>query len=67
MSYVHRSIVIKVPIEKVFNYMAEPDNFTEWDDSIIENRDRTPGPVGIGTSWNQVYRILGKNLKSIVQ
>jgi uncharacterized membrane protein len=58
-----RSAVINVPIERVFDYMAEPNNFPEWDESIVENKDRTEGPVRVGTSWTQVYRIMGKNLE----
>ena len=49
MTHIERSIVINAPIEKVFDYAAEPNNWPKYIRNCIEIWERTEGPVAVGT------------------
>jgi uncharacterized protein YndB with AHSA1/START domain len=49
MAHVEKSIVINEPIEKVFDYAAEPNNWPKYIRNCIEIWERTEGPVAVGT------------------
>lgn len=59
MAYCERSIFIKAPIEKVFDYSAEPDNVPKWVRSCIEIWERSEGPVAVGTTYRELAAVPG--------
>jgi carbon monoxide dehydrogenase subunit G len=46
-------IVIDRPPDEVFAYLADLENLPKWNYAIRETRKVSPGPVGIGTVYNQ--------------
>ena len=52
MAHVEDKCTIKVPVEYAFDYVVNPANRPQWMDKILEVKDISPGPVGVGTSWN---------------
>ena len=46
---VEESIGIDRPVQEVFEYVSEADNFPEWTGTAIEVRKRAPGPFGKAT------------------
>lgn len=59
MAYCERSIFINAPIEKVFDYAAEPDNVPKWVRNCIEIWERSEGPVAVGTTYRELSAVPG--------
>ena len=59
MAYCERGIFINAPIEKVFDYAAEPDNVPKWVRSCIEIWERSEGPVAVGTTYRELAAVPG--------
>ncbi len=53
------SIVIKRPIEEVFEYLTDARNNPQWDYGVLEVRQTPESPVGIGTRITEVRKFLG--------
>ena len=56
MVHIERSIFINAPIEKVFDFMAEPNNMLMWVHNLVEVKDRSEGPVGLGTTYREAMQ-----------
>ena len=59
MATVKRTIIINAPVEKVFNYIAEPRNEPEYLPGSVEVTDVTRTEEGVGSHYRWVYKILG--------
>jgi uncharacterized protein YndB with AHSA1/START domain len=54
MAQIVRSIFINAPVERVFDYATNPDNQPAWARDVSEVRERSPGPITVGTTWIQM-------------
>ena len=61
MAKVERSITINAPVEKVFNYLADPMAQLEWLPSIMDVKDVSGSGVGQHFRWT--YKMAGVLLK----
>ena len=61
MAKVERSITINSPVEKVFNYLADPMAQLEWLPGIMEIKDVSGSGVGQHFRWT--YKMAGVMLK----
>jgi uncharacterized membrane protein len=61
MAKVERRITINAPVEKVFNYIADPMNNLEWVPSVMEIKDVSGSGVGQHHRWT--YKMAGVLLK----
>jgi uncharacterized membrane protein len=61
MSKVEKSVTIKAPVEKVFDYTDDPNSVPEWLPSLIETRDVTGSGVGMRYRWT--YKMVGVRLE----
>jgi uncharacterized protein YndB with AHSA1/START domain len=59
MAHVEKSIFINAPIEEVFDFVAEPNNLPKYDFMAVEVKERSEGPVGIGTTFIEVVKMPG--------
>ncbi len=57
MAKVERSITINAPVEKVFNYLADPMTQPEWLPSMMEVKDVSGSGVGQHFRWT--YKMAG--------
>jgi len=57
------SVVIERPLEQVFAFVSDPRNDTEWAEEIVEVRQTSEGALGVGASFVQVARFLGRRLE----
>ncbi|MCJ0904700.1 SRPBCC family protein [Rhodococcus sp. ARC_M6] len=62
MPVVEQSVVISRPVAEVWGYLTNADNWPNWENSMVECRQTTDGPLGVGTQWRGVTRILGKRI-----
>jgi uncharacterized membrane protein len=61
MARVHKNIEINAPVEKVFSYIDDPRNDTEWITNMIEVNDVTG--AGVGKHFNWVWNMAGLKFK----
>lgn len=57
------NVEIARPPEEVFAFVADPRNDAQWTPAIEEARKTSEGPPGVGTTYEQVGRFLGRRLQ----
>jgi len=65
MVEVEASIVIKRPVEEVFEFLANAANSSQWQSGVLESEQTSEGAVGVGTTSRSVSTFLGKRLESV--
>jgi hypothetical protein len=60
---VERSVVIGRSVEDVFTYMADFEHEPEWNPVVMKTQKTSAGPLGVGTTYREVTRILGRRLE----
>jgi len=55
--------VIEKPIDAVFAFAANPQNDLLWSPAVAEARQTSIGSLGIGTTFQQMLRLLGRRLE----
>ena len=63
MTRFEQSVVINRPSEQVFDFLANPLNDPQWSSASVEMRKTSGGPVGVGATFRQVGRFLGRRLE----
>jgi uncharacterized membrane protein len=58
-----RSVVIRRPIGEVFAYVADLRHSARWQAGLSEVRKVTEGPMGLGTRFTVVRKLLGRKLE----
>jgi anaerobic magnesium-protoporphyrin IX monomethyl ester cyclase len=61
-SGISRSLKINAPVEKVFNYITDPKNWTVYVTSLVDVRNISDKKIKKGTAYKWTYRMLGVNL-----
>jgi uncharacterized protein YndB with AHSA1/START domain len=61
---IEESVEINRPVEEVFSYATNPENFSEWVGNVIEVRKDVPGPPREGTSFTVEQKLLGRRFES---
>lgn len=59
MARISKKIIINSPIEKVFQFVTSPDNWTKYVTSLANVRDVSSQNVETGTTFSWEYRMLG--------
>ena len=62
MARFRQSVVINRPVEQVFAFISDLENDPPWS-GAAEMRRTSPGPVGVGTTFQQRDRLLGRRLE----
>ncbi len=57
------SILINRPIEDVFAYVSNVENWPQWISGASETKQTSPGPMGVGTTFTQVSHYLGRQFE----
>jgi uncharacterized membrane protein len=61
------SIVIDRPIEEVFAYVGDLENGLQWQSNLLDVRRTTEGPLGIGTQYTSVRKLMGRKMQDTVE
>lgn len=56
--------MINRPIEEVFFYMTDPEKMSLWMSELVEAKQTSEGPVGVGTTVSAVAKPLGRRVES---
>jgi hypothetical protein len=51
------TVVIQRPVEDVFAFLADFEIVPRWNYAIVETRKTSPGPVGVGTTYDQTRSV----------
>ena len=61
---IEEGVQINRPLEEVYEYVADPENLSEWTGTVIETRKETPGPLLEGSTFTSVGKFLGRRIES---
>ncbi|MBU0986232.1 MAG: SRPBCC family protein [Proteobacteria bacterium] len=64
MTKFESSIIIRKPVEKVFGFATNLDNNTQWQTDILEARQTSKGPFGLGATYRCVNKFLGRRIET---
>jgi len=62
MPIIEEKVRISAPVEKVFAFLANPDNWTEYVTSLTNVSDLSSRELSPGTTFSWEYRMLGVKL-----
>ena len=65
MARLEREIVIAVPPERVFAYLAQPERTPEWSPNVQAVRLTSEGPIGVGATTETVVKALGTTQRAV--
>jgi carbon monoxide dehydrogenase subunit G len=57
------SVTINRPIEDVFAFVSDPQNWPKWISGASEAKQTSAGSVGIGTTFTQVTHFMGRQFE----
>jgi len=58
------TVVIERPVEEVFAFATDPNNDTLWQSTSLETEQTSEGPVGVGTTFLNTTKFLGRRIES---
>ena len=64
MTKLESSVVINRPLEEVFAFVTDFDNATQWMAELVEGKQTSEGPLGVGTTLSGVARPMGRRVES---
>lgn len=64
MTAIETSILINRPVEEVFAFAADTEKIALWAGAVTEAKQTSEGPVGVGTTSNRVWHLLGRRLEA---
>jgi uncharacterized protein YndB with AHSA1/START domain len=58
------TVVINHPIEDVFAFVSNIEKLSQWAGPVLEAKQTSEGPVGVGTTSTRVVQFLGQRLET---
>jgi uncharacterized protein YndB with AHSA1/START domain len=62
MARFEQTMVTNEPAERVFALLSNPENDPRWSSASRQTRKTSPGPIGVGTTFEQAGSFLGRRL-----
>ena len=62
MAIIEESVEVRCPVDKVFIYTIDPENYPMWQ-PFPEAEKTSPGPMGIGTTTKGKIHLMGLTMK----
>lgn len=64
MPKMESSIIINVPIEKVWAYVDDLSNATKWGSNILEAKPTSPGSTRVGSTYAYTIQAIGQKMET---
>ena len=64
MATLELSIVINRPVDEVFAFVSNPENYPKWVASSSEVKITSAEPIGVGTTYRSVITVMGRRIES---
>jgi uncharacterized protein YndB with AHSA1/START domain len=52
------------PVDVVFTFITTPTNASQWQPAVIEQRQTSPGPLGVGSTGSNIRQVMGQRLET---
>jgi uncharacterized protein YndB with AHSA1/START domain len=62
----HR-VDIDRPVADVFDFVANVENAPKWQPAVIETKRITPDPIGLGSQFREVAKMLGRRVTTLCE
>lgn len=59
--------LIDKPVKDVFAFVADPNNMSKWNSTVVSLEQITPGEVGVGTKFKSTGEMLGRRVEGEMQ
>ena len=60
MTTITQSVTVDRPVEEVWDFISNFENTTRWSRGVLEARQTSDGPLGIGSTLQAVVRAFGR-------
>ena len=57
-------VTINRPVEAVFTFANDPATFPQWQPAVVESRQTSPGPMGVGATGVNARKVMGQRVES---
>jgi uncharacterized membrane protein len=64
MIKVENSVVISRPVHEVFEFVSKIENLPQWAGPVLDAKQTSDGPIGVGTTQTQVAQFLGRRIEA---
>ncbi|MEE9163867.1 MAG: SRPBCC family protein [Thermoplasmata archaeon] len=64
---IEKDVVINRPVEEVFAYSSNPENYVKWEVHCRGSEITSEGPLGVGTTFTDEVQFLGRRIKQIFE
>jgi len=61
------SAIIHRSPEVVFAFLSDLTNNPKWEPGILEMRQVSPGPIGMGTQFSEVRKFMGRRITTLYE
>jgi len=58
------TVVVAAPPDEVFAYLSDAENNPEWQSGMVSAQWTSEGPIGVGSTYDQVATFLGRRIES---
>src|SRR5512138_845786 len=58
---------INAPVERVFEYVTDPDTAAEWQDGVIESSKTPAGEMRTGSTMKTIRTMMGQRIESTAE
>jgi len=62
MTRIEERVDIRRPADSVFAYTTDAKSWPKWQSTIPEAEQTSPGPVGVGTTFKGIIRMMGRSM-----
>ena len=59
--------LIDKPVKDVFAFVADPNNMSKWNSTVVSLEQITPGEVGVGTKFKSTGEMMGRRVEGEMQ
>lgn len=67
MVHIEGEIVIKRPVEAVFDFVADERNEPRYNPQMLRAEQITPGPIGLGTRFRAEFASRGRTVEMVIE
>ena len=67
MVKMEKTQIFKCPVEKVFTFITDMKNLTQWETNMSDVKVLTPGEFGVGSKFSGKAKIMGMRMKWIAE
>jgi carbon monoxide dehydrogenase subunit G len=60
MTTITQSVTVNRPVEEVWDFISDFGNATRWSQGVLEARQTSDGPLGVGSTLQTVVRAFGR-------